>query len=83
VEFAKQVRVYEVCNPFKAKAVLEANGAVSTVLPCRISVYESGAGFKIATLLPTALMSLFGSEELKPVAEEVEATLKAMMEESA
>jgi uncharacterized protein (DUF302 family) len=83
VEFGGECYIYEVCNPFKAKAVLEANGAVSTALPCRISVYRSGGAFRIATILPTELMKMFGNPELEPVAEEVEETLKAMMEEAA
>jgi uncharacterized protein (DUF302 family) len=83
VEFAGECFVYEVCNPHQAKRVLEANGAVSTVLPCRISVYRSGGQYKIATLLPTALMKLFGSPELEPVAEEVEGVLRRMIEDAA
>lgn len=83
VDFAKRVLVYEVCNPHQAKAVLEANGAVSTALPCRISVYESAGGYKVATLLPTELMKLFGSPELEPAAAEVERVVKAMIDESA
>lgn len=83
VDFAKRVLVYEVCNPHQAKAVLEANGAVSTALPCRISVYESAGGYKVATLLPTELMKLFGSPELEPAAAEVERVVKAMINESA
>ena len=38
VDFATDCRIYEVCNPIQAKKVLEANGALSTALPCRISV---------------------------------------------
>jgi len=34
--------VYEVCNPDIAKKVLETKGAISTALPCRISVYSEG-----------------------------------------
>lgn len=83
VDFAKRVLVYEVCNPHQAKAVLETNGAVSTALPCRISVYESAGGYKLATLLPTELMKLFGSPELEPAAAEVERVVKAMIDESA
>ena len=40
VEFAPECRIIEVCNPHKAKEVLENDMAVSTALPCRISVYE-------------------------------------------
>lgn len=83
VEFTKPVLVYEVCNPHQAKKVLEANGAVSTALPCRISVYSEGGLTKIATLKPTELMRLFGNPELEPVAAEVEQVLVAMMQEAA
>jgi uncharacterized protein (DUF302 family) len=83
VEYAGECLVYEVCNPHQAKRALEANGAVSTALPCRISVYRSGGQYQIATILPTALMKLFGSPELELVAEEVESVLRRMIEDAA
>lgn len=83
VEFAGECVIYEVCNPMQAKKVLEANGAISTALPCRISVYRSGGGYKIATILPTAMLGLFRTPGLEPVAREVEDVIVAMMKESA
>ena len=83
VEFDGECMVYEVCNPHQAKKVLEANGAVSTALPCRISVYRSGDGYRLATILPTALMKIFATPSLVPVAREVEAVIIAMMKEAA
>ncbi len=83
VDFAGECMIYEVCNPQQAKKVLEANGAVSTALPCRISVYGSGTTHVLATILPTALMKLFSSPELDPVAQEVEDVVVAMMKEAA
>lgn len=83
VDFEGECRIYEVCNPQQAKKVLEANGAVSTALPCRISIYRAGEVNKLATLLPTALMKLFASAELEPVAQEVEQVIVAMMQEAA
>jgi len=83
VEFSGECLVYEVCNPHQAKKVLEENGAVSTALPCRISVYRSGDEYKVATLLPTKLMGMFGNPSLEPVAQEVEDVLKAMMDATA
>jgi len=75
VSFARECRIIEVCNPNQAKAVLEANMAISTALPCRISVYEQGGAVMVSTLKPTALLALFGSDELQPVAEDVEKTI--------
>jgi uncharacterized protein (DUF302 family) len=83
VEFSNDCMIYEVCNPAQAKKVLEANGAISTALPCRISVYRSGDSFKIATILPTAMLSLFNVPGLEPVAREVEDVVLAMMKETA
>jgi uncharacterized protein (DUF302 family) len=83
VDFAGDCLIFEVCNPHQAKKVLEANGAISTALPCRISVYRSGEGYKLATILPTAMLALFGNAELDPVAREVEDVILAMMRETA
>lgn len=83
VAFARECRVFEVCNPQQAKKVLEANLEISTALPCRISLYEERGRTKLATLKPTALISLFASPGLEGTAQEVEATLMRIMEEAA
>ena len=83
VEFDRVCRVYEVCNPQQAKKVLEARMEISAALPCRISVYAEGDGLTLATLRPTALLSMFEVPGLQPVAEEVEENLLAMMNEAA
>ncbi len=83
VAFARECRIYEVCNPHQAKRVLEANLEISTALPCRISLYEEAGMSKLATISPTAMMSLFPNPELTGVAEEVEATLVTIMKEAA
>jgi uncharacterized protein (DUF302 family) len=83
VPFARECRIFEVCNPHQAKRVLEANLEISTALPCRISVYEEGGHTKLATIRPTALIALFASPDLRDVAEEVERTLMAIMADAA
>ncbi len=83
VDFERQCCVFEVCNPLQAKRVLEANGAVSSALPCRISVYEKDGELVLSTILPTDMMKMFGSPSLDDVAAEVEAVVKAMIDESA
>ena len=83
VEFARQCRIFEVCNPHQAKKVLEANLEISTALPCRISAYEEGGGTRLATIKPTAMIALYPNPELRGVAEEVERTLEAIMAEAA
>lgn len=83
VEMDKRCLVYEVCNPHQAKKVLDADGSLSAALPCRISVYDSAEGRQLATILPTAMIGMFGDAALGPVAREVEDVVVAMMRESA
>jgi uncharacterized protein (DUF302 family) len=83
VPFARECRIFEVCNPHQAKKVLEANLEISTALPCRISVYEEGGTTKLATIRPTVLIDLYRSPALKQVAQEVEDTMATIMAEAA
>jgi uncharacterized protein (DUF302 family) len=83
VEFDRECRIFEVCNPHQAKRVLEKNMQLSTALPCRISVFIKGDKVKLATLKPTALISLFNVPELQSVAKEVEETLIQIMRDAA
>jgi uncharacterized protein (DUF302 family) len=60
VPFSRECRVIEVCNPKQAQEVLTQAIEISTALPCRISVYEEGGRTILATIKPTALLTLFG-----------------------
>jgi uncharacterized protein (DUF302 family) len=83
VDFNRDCLIYEVCNPQQAKRVLEVNTEISTALPCRISVYPEGSRVMLATIRPTAMIEMFGTPELKSVAEEVEAVMLKIMDEAA
>jgi len=82
-DLAMECRVYEVCNPLQARKVLEADGAISTALPCRISVYGSKGHYTLATMRPTEMMKGFAIPEIEPVAKEVEDVIFQMMREAA
>jgi uncharacterized protein (DUF302 family) len=43
IDFNRDCFIYEVCNPQRAKKVLEVNAEISTALPCRISIYPEGS----------------------------------------
>ena len=75
VKFAPECRIVEVCNPYKAKEVLDSNMAISAALPCRISVYEEEGKVKIATIRPTHMLDLFDTPGLRAVAQSVEETI--------
>lgn len=83
VAFEHDCVVFDVCNPQQAKSVLDNDMRVSTVLPCRISVYEEDGKTVVATTKPTALLGLFGASELVPIAREVEETLISIIDEAA
>ena len=82
VEFARECLIFEVCQPQQAKKVLDQNMSVSTALPCRISIYEEGGQTILATLKPTTLLGMFNTPQLAGVAQEVEATIIAIMEDA-
>ena len=81
IPFEKDCLVFEVCQPLQASRVLNENMSISTALPCRVSVYREGGKTRIATLKPTALLEMFGTPALKQVAEEVERSIFAIMED--
>jgi uncharacterized protein (DUF302 family) len=83
VDFTRECRVIEVCNPQQARVVLEANLEISTALPCRISVYEQDGRTVLATIKPTAMLELFAASGVQHVAADVEATLVQIMDEAA
>ena len=83
VAFGHECVILEVCNPKQAKKVLDQNMAVSTSLPCRISVYEEGGKVTVATVRATVLLGMYkGSESLAAVAKEVEDTIIAIINET-
>lgn len=83
VEFNRDLRIYEVCNPQQAKRVLEAEPTISTALPCRISVYRADGKTKLATIRPTVQLAMFERKDLEQIAKEVEDAIIAIMDEAA
>jgi len=83
VEFGHECRIFEVCNPQQAKKVLEQNLQISTALPCRIAVLEEEGVVKLSTIRPSMLLQMFQEPGLASVAEDVEGTLVAIMDEAA
>lgn len=82
VSLDMECRVFEICNPLQAKRVLEADGILSTALPCRISVYGKPGAYHVATMLPTAMMAAFQKPEIDAVAKEVEDVIVTMMKDA-
>jgi len=83
VDFGRDCLIFEVCQPQQAKKVLEENMSISTMLPCRISLYEEGGKTILASLKPTALLAMFNAPQLEGVAQEVEESIIKIMNEAA
>jgi len=83
VDFARQVRIVEVCNPGLAKKVMTANPHTAAALPCRIAVYENEEGKTlVSTVNPHSLLEPFESEGTCEVAEEVKGVLQRILDKA-
>ncbi|RMG59031.1 MAG: DUF302 domain-containing protein [Deltaproteobacteria bacterium] len=81
--FEREMYIYEVCNPFAAKKVLDTNPRISTAMPCRVSVYSDGDETVIVTMKPTVMLEMFNEPTLRNVAQEVEEVMGEMVREAA
>jgi uncharacterized protein (DUF302 family) len=83
IELGSECRVYDVCNPQAASKALQAEMRVSTVLPCRISIFSENQGCTIATVRPTSLLEATGLDGVASLAEEIEREVLAIIDEAA
>jgi len=81
IDLPRECRIYEICNPKQAAAVLAEDMDLNMALPCRISVWENEGGrVKIGMLSPTDMLSsLSNSPALQKIAQDVEDTMKAII----
>ena len=81
---SSQCRIFEICNPQEATRVLQRDMRLNMALPCRISVFEDQGATKIGMILPAEMLrALSNDRELSEIAEAVEATTKAIIDEAA
>ena len=84
IDFTEHCRVYEVCNPQQAAKLLGFEMALNMALPCRISVYTEAGHTRIGMIRPVVMLqALSDRKELIQLAQEVEASLTAIMEAAA
>jgi len=82
--FPEQCRIFEVCNPQQAAALLSTTMALNMALPCRISVYTEAGTTRIGMIRPAAMLaSLSADPSLSEVAHAVEASTMAIIEAAA
>ncbi len=84
VPFEHECRVFEVCNPKKAAEVLAEDISMNMALPCRISVWEEDGQTKIGMINPKPMLEMLSqSKALTQVADDVQQTLTAIIDEAA
>lgn len=82
VDYKTPYRVLEVCNPQEANRVLTQNPLVGYFLPCKVVVYEGKDGkTTIGLPRPTTMMNIIDDPELASIAEGVENTLIASIDD--
>ena len=79
VDFRRECRVVEVCNPQQAKVVLETNMDISVALPCRVSIFTEGDKTKLVTIQPKVLLTMFPNSDLSDAADDVEQAITRAM----
>jgi uncharacterized protein (DUF302 family) len=82
LEFDKEFKVLEVCNPHEAQRVLNENEMAGYFLPCKIVVYKSNGETKIGMPKPTALISFLNDEKMKQLAKDIEDRLISCIKSS-
>ncbi|MDK2919572.1 MAG: hypothetical protein PWQ37_2305 [Candidatus Petromonas sp.] len=77
LDFDKNFKILEVCNPQQAKEVLEKHIEVGYFLPCKMVVYEDNNSVFIGMIKPTQLIGMVDDDQLSNIAVEVERELKS------
>ena len=84
LQFVEQCRIFEVCNPQQAAALLSTKMALNMALPCRISVYTEAGQTRIGMIRPEAMLAGLSTDpSLGKVARAVEASTTAIIEAAA
>lgn len=69
------------CNPQLAHRALEAEPELGLLLPCNAIVYEDPEGVThVAVLDPVTALGIVDNDKLEPIAQEVQARLKRVIE---
>lgn len=69
------------CNPGIAHQLLEAEPGIGLLLPCNVTIRETGdRQFAVTAVNPVKLLATMGREDLIPIAREVKTKLKTALD---
>jgi len=81
VDFHKY-RILGACNPPFAYRALQAEPKIGTMLPCNVIVQELDSGeIEVAAVDPLSSMQAIQNKALQPIAEEIQAKLKKVIDQ--
>ncbi len=77
----KKYKILGACNPNFAHLALQAEDKIGVMLPCNVIVEEHEDGtVEVSAVDPVASMQAVENNSLKPIAEQVRANLKKVIE---
>ena len=83
IAFAEECKVFEVCSPRQAAAVLATDMRLNMALPCRISVYTEVGKTHIGLIKPVPMLGMLSTDPaLAAIAREVEDATVRMVDEA-
>ncbi len=83
LDFDKECKVFEVCNPVHAANVLAIDMRLNMALPCRISVYTEAGKTMMGLIKPEPMLAtLSDNATLLDIAQEVEKAMIKMVDEA-
>lgn len=75
IDFKKYV-ILGACNPPAAHQAICAEENIGLMLPCNVIVYEKGSKTILSIIKPSVAMQMIDNNDLKQLAETIEAKLK-------
>jgi uncharacterized protein (DUF302 family) len=80
VDFKRYV-ILGACNPQLAHKAMSSEPFIGALLPCNVVVMErDGGGSIVAALKPTAAFTLVDNPDVSPIAEDVEARMRRVLD---
>ncbi len=77
----KNYRILGACNPPFAYQALQAEDKIGTMLPCNVIVQENAEGnVEVSAIDPVASMQAVQNPKLRDIAEQIQAKLKAVID---
>jgi uncharacterized protein (DUF302 family) len=82
LDFEKEFKVLEICNPKEAQRVLNENVMAGYFLPCKMVVYQDEDKTKIGMPKPTSLTQMVEDDTIQAMASDIEKRLMHCMDKS-